>query len=445
MNTDWHDLMQRHIAGLTTEEEAELLHNALKQDDGLARLYLRYMNLDVALEAHAGSQAAVTEMLGSPQRSESKRWANWLSWRPLAAAAAAAILLVLGAVWLTGGSSAPGVRAIVTAGEKLPPSLRVGEAAVLGRFSLAEGRVALRLENGVALELLAPVEAEFVNAMRLKVSRGQITADVGELGKGFVIETAVANVVDLGTKFGVVVGAGGQTDVVVFDGTVEVREPSAKGANHLMASLTAGEGVRVNSQVTQRIAALSGGQREDDWTVSTHASSGVIADVRDNVMLPDFHQFYLVTPRGLDNGARAYTDRIHPRWNAQGGEALPAWLAGADVVRTFHVSRNRKNFALTLTLSRPATVFVFLDLRKPVPDWLAREFTNTGVQLRLGPWNAGGVIQSVRPANGEPAFIPCSVWRRDVPTAGEVTLGPPHEIGDARANAMYGVAAKALP
>ncbi len=88
MNTDWHDLIQRHIAGLTTEEEAALLQNALKRDDAVARLYLRYMNLDVALEAHAASSEAVTEMLIAPDAATPGRSTRWLSWRPLAAAAA---------------------------------------------------------------------------------------------------------------------------------------------------------------------------------------------------------------------------------------------------------------------------------------------------------------------------------------------------------------------
>ncbi len=88
MNTDWHDLIQRYIAGLTTEDESALLQDSLKRDDAVVRLYLRYMNLDVALEAHAGSQAAVTEMLVSPHQAESRRWTGWLSWRPLTAAAA---------------------------------------------------------------------------------------------------------------------------------------------------------------------------------------------------------------------------------------------------------------------------------------------------------------------------------------------------------------------
>jgi hypothetical protein len=95
MNTDWHELIQRHIAGLTTEEEATLLQNSLKRDDAVAQLYLRYMNLDVALEAHAGSKAAVTEMLVSPSQIESKRRSVWLSWRPLTAAAAGIVFGML--------------------------------------------------------------------------------------------------------------------------------------------------------------------------------------------------------------------------------------------------------------------------------------------------------------------------------------------------------------
>lgn len=95
MNTDWHDLIQRHIARLTTEEEAALLQDTLKQEDAVARLYLRYMNLDVALEAHAASSEAVSEMLVSADSSPSSRSIRWLSWRPLAAAAAGIMLGML--------------------------------------------------------------------------------------------------------------------------------------------------------------------------------------------------------------------------------------------------------------------------------------------------------------------------------------------------------------
>lgn len=92
MNHDWHDLIQRYIAGTLSDDEALALQNALKSGKHLRALYLDYMNLDVALEAHAGSQTAVAEMLGSMPQGEAKRWTDWLSWRPLTAAAAGIVL-----------------------------------------------------------------------------------------------------------------------------------------------------------------------------------------------------------------------------------------------------------------------------------------------------------------------------------------------------------------
>ena len=90
MNSAWHDIIQRHIAGTTTAEEAIGLVAALAADAKLRALFLDYMNLDVALAALAG---AADHML-APQKQRSSRW---LTWRPLAAAAACVALLLSGA------------------------------------------------------------------------------------------------------------------------------------------------------------------------------------------------------------------------------------------------------------------------------------------------------------------------------------------------------------
>jgi len=92
MNTDWHDLIQRHMAGLTIEDEAASLQELLKQDDNAARLYLRYTNLDLALESKASSMDATRELLTAPIISRSPRWT---SWRPLTAAAAGIVFGML--------------------------------------------------------------------------------------------------------------------------------------------------------------------------------------------------------------------------------------------------------------------------------------------------------------------------------------------------------------
>lgn len=106
MNTAWHDLIQRHIAGLTTDAEAEQLQSLLRTDEAAARLYLRYMNLDVALEAQAGSRAAISEMLMAPIKPQLRKMSRWLSWRPLVAAAGFVVVALLGSLLFVSSGTA---------------------------------------------------------------------------------------------------------------------------------------------------------------------------------------------------------------------------------------------------------------------------------------------------------------------------------------------------
>ena len=94
MKTDWHELIQRHLTGLTTVEEMNQLQAALKTDAKLRALFLDYMNLDVALGALAGAADHVRAL-------QEQRTARWLTWRPLAAAAACLALLLSGALLLS--------------------------------------------------------------------------------------------------------------------------------------------------------------------------------------------------------------------------------------------------------------------------------------------------------------------------------------------------------
>ena len=88
MNHEWHDLIQRYIAGLTTEEEAERIAAALKTDDSLADLYVRHIDLELALETKAASVEGTRELLTSPAMIDARNGFAWVAWRPLAAAVA---------------------------------------------------------------------------------------------------------------------------------------------------------------------------------------------------------------------------------------------------------------------------------------------------------------------------------------------------------------------
>lgn len=134
MNSHWHDLIQRHMAGLTIEDEAASLQELLKQDDNAARLYLRYTNLDLALESKASSMDATRELLTAPIISRSPRWT---SWRPLTAAAAGIVFGMLCASVVFGYATA---RTIATSSRLF--------ALVDGSFEKVTGRVASGFPSG---------------------------------------------------------------------------------------------------------------------------------------------------------------------------------------------------------------------------------------------------------------------------------------------------------
>ena len=134
---------------------------------------------------------------------------------------------------------------------------QVGQRVSLERLEMATGSLRFRISSGAVVEMDGPVTLEFVDSMQLRLLRGAVTTDVGTEAKGFVVETASAQVLDLGTRFGVTVGDEGNTDVVVFEGEVEVyRAGRPRTRESRLASLYEGDAARV-SPVTKKLSGCS--------------------------------------------------------------------------------------------------------------------------------------------------------------------------------------------
>jgi hypothetical protein len=78
------------------------------------------------------------------------------------------------------------------------------------------------------------------------------------------------------------------------------------------------------------------------------------------------------------------------------------------------------------------------------PEWLRREFRDTGFDISLDggktPWHKDHDLGS---GPGQSVDFPFSIWSRDIPEAGVVTLGgvkPPREKTRSRGFNMYGIA-----
>jgi hypothetical protein len=303
------------------------------------------------------------------------------------------------------------------------------------------------------VEVEGPVVLEFADAMRLRLLRGNITADVGTEAKGFVVDVANARVLDIGTRFGVSVGDEGDTDIAVFQGEVEVyRGGLPLTRESRLARLVEGEAARISAREAkiQRLQTLA--LRGDLLAIRglNSPASSVIMNVTDNIKKANFYRCYTIVPGGMADGAPASLVRAGHRkltWHSLSDQPFPPELHGADVIGTFQDGRSRQvKTDIHLDLARPCAVYVLFDSRTSPPEWLRRDFQDTGLRLRSGPWWPDLIeTKNLQPdANGE-LYIVHSVWRKDVPAAATVQLGAPTTKSETYPYAMYGIAVKALP
>jgi len=99
-----------------------------------------------------------------------------------------------------------------------------GEVLRPGDYLLETGVVGLRTKLGVELLIEAPAAFLIQAESPVELAYGRLIANVPEQGVGFTVLTATAEIVDLGTRFGVDVSAtGGASEIHVFEGQVEVK------------------------------------------------------------------------------------------------------------------------------------------------------------------------------------------------------------------------------
>lgn len=260
-----HDaLFSRFADGVQTPGDEQALAALLANDPAARRRFRRVMSLHSSLHwayASVASQAAVEPANGRTSSSPRRSIAGF-PFRPAAAVmltalAVAAIATVAG--WLTRAPQpivavAPTVkplplatvmqtRFVETTANGSP--LLVGDPVPESTLKILGGAVAIRLSSGVEMLLEGPGELELADAMRAVLRSGAVVVKMPEGMQGFRLETATADVLDLGTEFAVKIGPDMRTDVQVYDGAViaATRSPAAGGLG-FPRRLAAGEAAR---------------------------------------------------------------------------------------------------------------------------------------------------------------------------------------------------------
>lgn len=151
--------------------------------------------------------------------------------RPSLWAVSASILLTAGiaAIWSRDStphrfSVAESLDAILADGRRVD----VGEEIPFGsKFHLTRGLFQVNGDNGTLLIVEAPAQLVFNSDSEVTLLQGKLLTRV-ESDSSFVVHTKNADVVDLGTEFGVQILDDASLNVVVYEGVVEVERSKAK-------------------------------------------------------------------------------------------------------------------------------------------------------------------------------------------------------------------------
>jgi hypothetical protein len=122
---------------------------------------------------------------------------------------------------------------------------RVGAPLPAGVLRLKSGLAHLQFYCGATVILEGPAEFQLISRTKAYCASGKLRVTVPAQAQGFTIGSPKLNVVDRGTEFGLQVGAGGKTEVHVFQGKVELHENSSQPKPKAHQELTTGQAVRL--------------------------------------------------------------------------------------------------------------------------------------------------------------------------------------------------------
>lgn len=251
------ELIEAHRDGALTAEQQARLHELLKNDPAARRVFVQEQMLDAAfhLETPGSLDAAPVVHPVPDARLTLTEFRPRTVWR-WAIAAGLVFLLGLSLGGFLKKRTAPPLAeetepvddgiALLTqsldaewSGDAQP---RAGSILSAGKLHLTSGLAQIEFYSGARLILDGPVALELVSANQAICRSGRLRAYVPPAARGFSVVSPQLELIDRGTEFGMDVSAGGDTNVQVFDGEVELYPPDGKRAPERIQRLLGGAG-----------------------------------------------------------------------------------------------------------------------------------------------------------------------------------------------------------
>ncbi|WP_076421021.1 LamG-like jellyroll fold domain-containing protein [Colwellia sp. UCD-KL20] len=158
------------------------------------------------------------------------------SWFGKPWAMAASIAFLVGTLFITNYINLQSDFALVTKIAATSPSekiLQLDRNLGRGEIELSEGYSEIKLNNGVVLVLEAPIKLNLKSVDQVILQHGKLVARVPQNAIGFRIDTPSAEIIDLGTEFGVEVSQNGESQVHVIEGEVKARADNSQSYQHV--------------------------------------------------------------------------------------------------------------------------------------------------------------------------------------------------------------------
>jgi hypothetical protein len=454
-----HRLVHAQLEGSLADAEREELESLLLNDAAARRMYADYLQQTASLRwLCPDAYSTASEPAMSVTRPSTVRRSRRQTMAPILIAGLACTVAVAALGWqlfIRSDAVAPTSKQHVATitrerDARWSPaneSNRVLTRCYVGeRLQLDGGATELTFDAGVQLTVYGPADFEITSPTSIRCHRGRVTTLANERGKGFTIETPQAKVVDLGTQFGLSITEDGSTQVVVFQGSVDLTTNSQSGAGRAPSRrLVQGDALSLNrAGEFERVVSIERNQFLAGVDGIRRSREPVIVSVHDNIRKAESLKSYQIVHGGLHEEALCFVDRNH-EWNGMDAGGLPEFLVGADYIMPFNDDKFVRDLEITVQIDRPATLYIFLDNNMEVPGWLQEGFTDTGLDIGLdGAKTEWHEMNSLAVGAGQSIDFPFSVWKREIKQPATVKLGgiEPPDVRSRGFN-MYGIAAVA--
>lgn len=253
------NLAERYCDGLLTPAELERLNGLLQANPNAQRMFLEVGTIHAGLQwtsaAPPESTGVTARLMNQPQpistSSPPSPVRRFL--RPALLAAAAMIVVGLSMIMLRHKNDADPtptiaqIRRMVDVVWSSGTSLAEGATLQPGKLRLTRGLVEIQSTSGATILLEGPAELDLLHVSEAALHSGRVVIRITDPNASFKLVTATAQLLDLGTEFGVEIESGDKTVLQVYEGEVLARVNGAAGAEQSQ-HVESGQAVRLDTE-----------------------------------------------------------------------------------------------------------------------------------------------------------------------------------------------------